>query len=161
MAKAIVGAGCFWGVEATFRQVPGVRDVVVGYAGGSTEDPTYKQVCTGQTGHAEVVEIDFDENQTTFEHLLEVFWECHDPTQIDRQGPDVGPQYRSVIFTQGQAQHDIASASKSARNASGLHARPIATEIADGGKFWRAEDYHQRYFENRGLAACPAHSAKI
>ncbi|MHA1524527.1 MAG: peptide-methionine (S)-S-oxide reductase MsrA [Alphaproteobacteria bacterium] len=158
MAKTIVGAGCFWGVEATFRQLPGVRATAVGYAGGATENPTYKHVCTGQTGHAEVVEIEFDEEALPLEELLKVFWECHDPTQVDRQGHDVGTQYRSVIFSQDQAQQDAAEASKSARNASGLHLQPIATQIAGPTKFWRAEDYHQQYFAKRNLANCPAQS---
>lgn len=159
MAKAMFGAGCFWGVEAAFRQVPGIDDMAVGYAGGTTDKPSYEDVCTGTTGHAEVVEVEFDESTVSFETLLEVFWECHDPTQINRQGPDIGSQYRSVIFAQNQAQHDHATASKQARDASGLHGRPIATEISGAAKFWRAEDYHQRYFAKRGLAACPAHSA--
>ena len=154
MAKATFGAGCFWGVEAAFRQVPGVVDVAVGYSGGRTERPTYEQVCTDRTGHAEVVEVQFDPEQVSFEKLLDVFWQSHDPTQVNRQGPDVGRQYRSAIFYHDDAQRKTAEKSMQVLEASRNFARPIATEITPAGPFWRAEEYHQRYLEKHGLGAC-------
>jgi peptide-methionine (S)-S-oxide reductase len=151
---ALFGAGCFWGVEATFRQVPGVLGTRVGYAGGSTKDPTYEQVCTDRTGHAEVVEVTYDPKRVTYDELLRVFWENHDPTTLNRQGPDVGTQYRSVIFYTTPAQERTAIASRAARDASGAHRRPIVTVIEPAPPFFEAEDYHQRYLEKRGLASC-------
>ncbi len=152
--KATFGAGCFWGVEAAFRQVPGVVDAAVGYAGGSTANPTYRDVCTDETGHAEVVEVTFDPSRVSYETLLNVFWENHDPTQVNRQGPDVGTQYRSAIFFHTPAQRAAAEASKERLEKSGRYRRAIATEITPAPTFWRAEDYHQRYLEKRGLASC-------
>jgi methionine-S-sulfoxide reductase len=145
---AIFGAGCFWGVEWVFRQVPGVQDAVSGYAGGVTERPTYREVCSHTTGHAEVVEVTFDPSIVTFEQLVEVFWAMHDPTQVDRQGPDVGDQYRSVIFTTSPEQLATAEASKA--RAQSRFDRPIATEIREAPVFHAAEDYHQRYYEGNG-----------
>ena len=152
--KATFGAGCFWGVEAAFRQVPGVVDAAVGYEGGTMPNPTYRDVCTDETGHAEVVEVTFDPSRVSYDQLLDVFWANHDPTQKDRQGPDVGRQYRSAIFVHSPAQRDAAIASKERLEKSGKLRRPIATEIAPASTFWRAEDYHQRYLEKRGLASC-------
>ncbi|MDH5312360.1 MAG: peptide-methionine (S)-S-oxide reductase MsrA [Actinomycetota bacterium] len=145
---ATFGAGCFWGVEWVFRQVPGVLDAVSGYAGGFIEDPDYRLVCTGTTGHAEVVQVTFDPDIVTYDQLLELFWAMHDPTQMNRQGPDVGTQYRSVILTHSAEQRTEAEASRD-RAQAGFD-RPIATEIADAGAFYPAEDYHQRYYEQTG-----------
>jgi peptide-methionine (S)-S-oxide reductase len=152
--KATFGAGCFWGVEAAFRQVPGVVDAAVGYEGGSMPNPTYRDVCTDETGHAEVVEVTFDPSRASYDQLLDVFWANHDPTQKNRQGPDVGAQYRSAIFFHSPAQRDAAIASKERLEKSGKLRRPVATEITPASTFWRAEDYHQRYLEKRGLASC-------
>ena len=152
--KATFGAGCFWGVETLFRQVPGVSDVAVGYAGGKSENPTYQQVCEGDTNHAEVVDIDFDPAQVGYEKLLEVFWENHDPTTPNRQGPDWGTQYRSVVFYHDEAQKQAAEAGKAKLDASGRFRRPIVTEISPAPPFWRAEEYHQRYLEKRGQGSC-------
>jgi peptide-methionine (S)-S-oxide reductase len=145
---ATFGAGCFWGVEWVFRQVPGVIDVVSGYGGGFVEDPTYEQVCTDTTGHAEVVQVTFDPERVSYEKLLEVFWAMHDPTQVNRQGPDVGYQYRSIILTHTPEQRAEAEASRV--RAQERFDRPIATEIADFVAFYRAEGYHQRYYERTG-----------
>ena len=152
--KATFAAGCFWGVEAAFRQVPGVLDAAVGYSGGGFPDPTYEDVCTGRTGHAESVDVEFDPARVSYDQLLDVFWENHDPTTKDRQGPDVGTQYRSAIFFHNPAQEKAALQSKSRLEASGRYRRPIVTEITPAQQFWRAEDYHQRYLEKRGLAHC-------
>ncbi len=152
--KATFGAGCFWGVEATFRQVPGVTATAVGYAGGKTKNPTYKDVCADTTGHAEVVEVQFDPAQVSYDTLLDIFWENHDPTTKNRQGPDWGTQYRSVIFFHSPEQQKQAQASKERLQASGKWARPIVTEITPAPEFYRAEDYHQQYLEKRGLASC-------
>jgi len=152
--KATFGAGCFWGVEAAFRQVPGVVDAAVGYSGGRTARPSYKDVCSGRTGHAEVVEVTFDPAKVSYDQLLDVFWANHDPTTKDRQGPDVGEQYRSAIFYHSPEQQAVAEASKAREDASGRHRRPIVTEITPASDFWRAEEYHQRYLEKRGLAHC-------
>ena len=155
MEKATFGAGCFWGVESAFRQAPGVVDTAVGYMGGKLENPTYHDVCTDQTGHAEVCQVTYDPTKVPYERLLDVFWEIHDPTQLNRQGPDVGTQYRSAIFFHTPEQEAAARASQARLEASGRLRRPIATEITPAPAFWRAEDYHQRYFEKRGLApAC-------
>jgi peptide-methionine (S)-S-oxide reductase len=153
-AKATFGAGCFWGVEAAFRRVDGVVATAVGYAGGQIANPTYEQVCSHATGHAEVVEVSYDEQQLSYDALLDVFWASHDPTQLNRQGPDVGEQYRSVVFVHDAAQREAAEASR-ARVQARLP-RPVVTVIEDAPTFWPAEDYHQRYLEKRGLAACHA-----
>jgi peptide-methionine (S)-S-oxide reductase len=152
--KATFAAGCFWGVEAAFRQVSGVLDAAVGYSGGGFADPTYEDVCTGRTGHAESVQVEFDPARVSYDQLLDVFWENHDPTTLNRQGPDVGTQYRSAIFFYNPEQERAASESKSRLEASGRYRRPVVTEIAPAQQFWRAEDYHQRYLEKRGLAHC-------
>ena len=154
MAKATFGAGCFWGVEEEFRKIPGVRDTAVGYSGGSLANPTYEDVCTDETGHAEVVEVDYDPEKTSYEALLDAFWNGHNPTQLNRQGPDVGRQYRSVIFFHTPEQEAAARASKERLEKSGRFPRPIVTEISPAQPFWRAEDYHQRYLEKRGLGTC-------
>jgi peptide-methionine (S)-S-oxide reductase len=152
LEAATFGAGCFWQVEVEFRNTDGVEDAVVGYSGGSTERPSYEDVCTGRTGHAEAVEVSFDPEEVSYDELLEVFWGLHDPTQKNRQGPDVGSQYRSAIYfhTPEQEKQAIASRDRTQANLS----KPIATEIAPAGSFWPAEDYHQRYLEKHGLATC-------
>ena len=152
MEKATFAAGCFWGVEEVFRQVKGVTSTSVGYAGGSFENPTYKDVCTGKTGHAETVEVEFDPTQVSYEELLAVFFENHDPTTPNRQGPDVGTQYRAAIFYHTPEQMKAAQAMKEKLQKSGRYKRPIVTEITPASKFCRAEEYHQRYFEKHGLA---------
>jgi peptide-methionine (S)-S-oxide reductase len=151
---ATFGAGCFWGVEAAFRRVPGVLDAVSGYSGGQTENPSYKDVCTDRTGHAEVVQVTFDPSRVTYEQLLDIFWKIHDPTQVNRQGPDFGTQYRTAIFYHSPEQEAAARKSKQALEASGKLRRPIATELTPAGPFWRAEEYHQRYLEKRGAESC-------
>ena len=151
MARATFAAGCFWGVEATFRKVEGVKDVAVGYSGGSLDDPSYQEVCSDRTGHAEAIDVEFDPAEVSYEELLEVFWSCHDPTQLNRQGPDLGTQYRSAIFFRDAEQEAAAKASKEKLESSGRYARPIVTEITPAKRFWRAEEYHQRYFERRGI----------
>jgi peptide-methionine (S)-S-oxide reductase len=151
---AYFAAGCFWGVEAAFRKVPGVVDTAVGYMGGTTEDPTYEEVCTGATGHAETVAVVFDPLVVSYAALLEVFWDIHDPTTGDRQGPDVGTQYRSAIFTTSPEQRSEALASLERRQRSGWYSRPITTVISPAGPFYRAEEYHQRYFEKQGVRGC-------
>ncbi len=148
--KATFGAGCFWGVEAAFRSVPGVTDVASGYAGGNTENPTYKEVCTDTTGHAEVVEVEFDTARVSFDQLLEVLWNTHDPTTPNRQGPDMGSQYRSAVFFHNPEQQAAAEASVKRLTVSGRFANPVVTEIAPAPRFYRAEEYHQRYFEKHG-----------
>src|SRR5213593_4586258 len=150
MAKATFAAGCFWGVEATFRALPGVTSTRVGYTGGNFANPTYKDVCTDGTGHAEAVEVNFDPAKISYERLLDVFWENHDPTQLNRQGPDVGSQYRSAIFFHSPEQEAAARASKAKQEASGRYRRPIVTQIVPAARFWRAEEYHQRYNEKHG-----------
>jgi len=152
--KATFAAGCFWGVEAAFRQVPGVLDAAVGYSGGAFPNPTYEDVCTGRTGHAESVRVEFDPARVSYDQLLDVFWENHDPTTLNRQGPDVGTQYRSAIFVEGPEQEKAAKESKERLEKSGRYRRPIVTEIVPAQPFWRAEDYHQRYLEKHGLAHC-------
>ncbi len=152
--QAMFGAGCFWGVEEAFRQLDGVTKTEVGYAGGHIEDPTYEAVCAKTTGHAEVVRLEFDPATITYEKLLETFWKIHDPTQINRQGPDVGDQYRTVIYTYDDAQTKVAEASKENEDNSGIHAQPIATQIEPAPVFYRAEEYHQQYFAKRGLRGC-------
>ncbi|HEX8000135.1 MAG TPA: peptide-methionine (S)-S-oxide reductase MsrA [Pyrinomonadaceae bacterium] len=154
MEKATFGAGCFWGVEAAFRQVKGVTQTTVGYAGGTFDNPTYKDVCSGRTGHAEVVEVEYDPAVVSYGDLLKVFWENHDPTTLNRQGPDVGEQYRSAIFYHTPEQEAAARASKAALEESGQYRRPIVTEITQAPTFYRAEEYHQQYFEKRGVSHC-------
>ncbi|MFP4499887.1 MAG: peptide-methionine (S)-S-oxide reductase MsrA [Candidatus Hydrogenedentota bacterium] len=154
MEKATFAAGCFWGVEAAFRRVKGVEATSVGYTGGHKEEPTYKQVCSGNTGHAEAVEVVYDPEKVSYEDLLGVFWQNHDPTQVNRQGPDIGDQYRSAIFYHDEAQQEAAEKSKAAIEESGKYRKSIATEIVPAQTFWRAEDYHQQYLEKRGLASC-------
>jgi peptide-methionine (S)-S-oxide reductase len=154
MEKATFGAGCFWGVEATFRKVKGVVDAAVGYLGGTLASPTYRDVCTGTTGHAEVVQVDYDPSQVSYEELLDVFWNSHNPTTLNRQGPDIGTQYRSAIFYHSPEQAAAAQASKARLETSGRFKRPIVTEITPASTFYRAEDYHQRYLEKRGLGSC-------
>jgi len=154
LAQASFGAGCFWGVEAEFREVPGVRETAVGYQGGTLKNPTYEDVCSGRTGHAEVVHVEYDPSEVTYDQLLEVFWANHDPTTPNRQGPDRGTQYRSVIFTYTPAQKAAALASMAKADASGRFARPIVTQIVEAPEFYRAEEYHQRYLEKRGQRHC-------
>ena len=146
--KATFGAGCFWGVEYVFRRVPGVVDVQVGYSGGTTKNPSYEQVCSHTTGHAEVAQVTFDPEQVSFDQLLEVFWAMHDPTQVNRQGPDVGDQYRSAVFTHSEEQREAAEASKA--RAQSKFSKPIATEIVPLTEFYPAEGYHQAYYEKNG-----------
>jgi peptide-methionine (S)-S-oxide reductase len=151
---ATFGAGCFWGVEVTFRNTPGVKDAIVGYLGGTLANPSYKDVCTGRTGHAEVVQVKYDPAEVSYDKLLDVFWENHDPTTLNRQGPDVGTQYRSAIFYHSPEQQRIAEESKAQLEESKRFRRPIVTEITPASTFYPAEDYHQRYLEKRGLASC-------
>ena len=148
--KATFAAGCFWGTEAAFRPVPGVLDVAVGYTGGRTEHPTYEQVCSDRTGHAEAAEMTFDPTQISYDRMLEIFWKIHDPTQVNRQGPDVGSQYRSAIFFHSPEQERAARASLEREQA--RLGKPIATQIVAAQPFWRAEEYHQRYFERHNVA---------
>jgi len=154
MAIATFGAGCFWGVEAEFRRVKGVKATAVGYSGGNLKSPTYKDVCSDTTGHAEVVQVEYDPDVVSYDDLLNVFWENHDPTQLNRQGPDFGTQYRSAIFFQTPEQEAAARASKERLEKSGRFRRPVVTQIEPAAEFWRAEEYHQQYLEKRGLASC-------
>ena len=148
--KTTFGAGCFWGVEAAFRQLKGVTSTSVGYSGGSFKTPTYGDVCTGQTGHAEVVQVEYDPSKVSYDELLRVFWQIHDPTTLNRQGPDVGTQYRSAIFFHTPEQNSAAEASKEKLQSSGRYKRPIVTEITPASEFYRAEEYHQQYLEKQG-----------
>lgn len=154
MEKAAFGAGCFWHVEEVFRVAKGVVKTQAGYMGGTKTNPTYEEVCSGTTGHAEVVEVSFDPSIISYDGLLDIFWECHDPTQLNRQGADVGNNYRSVIFVYSPEQESTARASKSREDESGRHSRPIATVIVMAGTFWRAEEYHQQYCAKHGLSTC-------
>jgi peptide-methionine (S)-S-oxide reductase len=154
MEKATFGAGCFWGVEAAFMQVPGVIETAVGFMGGRTQNPSYKQVCYEDTGHAEVVHLTYDPSKVKYDQLLEVFWSNHDPTQLNRQGPDVGDQYRSVIFFHTPEQEAAARASKEWLEKSGRFRRSIVTQIVPATEFYRAEEYHQKYLQKRGMGAC-------
>ena len=154
MEKATFGAGCFWGVEEAFRQVPGVTATAVGYLGGTLPNPTYRDVCSGSTGHAEVVEVEFDPERISYRQLLEIFWSNHDPTTLNRQGPDHGAQYRSAIFYHTPEQSRAAAESKAEMDRSGRFRRPIVTEITPASTFYRAEEYHQRYLEKRDLGSC-------
>jgi len=153
-ALATFGAGCFWGVEVAFRRIPGVKDAQVGYSGGKTSAPTYKEVCTDTTGHAEVVQVEFDPAQVKFAELLAAFFDLHDPTQVNRQGPDYGSQYRSVVFAHSAEQQAEARAFIEKLEESESFGGPIATQVVPFEQFWRAEEYHQRYLEKRGLASC-------
>ena len=157
MDKATFAAGCFWGVEAAFHQVPGVLSTQVGYTGGKVRNPTYEQVCSVRTGHAEAVEVEFDPARVSYEDLLKVFWECHDPTQLNRQGPDFGTQYRSAIYFHTPEQRTAAITSKEKLQNNGRFKRPIVTEITPASEFYRAEEYHQQYLEKRGLGSCHIH----
>src|SRR5438270_4769562 len=152
--KATFGAGCFWGVEETFRNLDGVLSTAVGYAGGTKEDPTYKDVCTDETGHAEVVEVEFDPSRISYEQLLDVFWSNHNPTTSNRQGPDIGTQYRSVIFHHSPEQKKVAEESRTQLQNSGRFSRPIVTQIEPAPQFWRGEEYHQQYLKKRGQTHC-------
>jgi peptide-methionine (S)-S-oxide reductase len=156
MAKATFGAGCFWGIESAFRQLQGVNDAIVGYMGGTVAKPTYQDVCTDRTGHAEVVQVDYDPAQASYEELLRVFFEIHDPTQLNRQGPDYGKQYRSVIFFHDAQQEAAARAMKDELERAGRFPRKIVTQIAPAMEFYRGEEYHQRYFEKHGIS-CGSH----
>lgn len=151
---ATFGAGCFWGVEAAFREVEGVVETAVGYSGGHYDRPTYRDVCSGRTGHAEVVRVTFDPESVTYGDLLAVFWQSHDPTQVNRQGPDVGYQYRSVVFHHSPEQEKAAEGSKRALAESAKHSRPIATSVEPAQTFWKAEEYHQQYLEKQGKTSC-------
>ena len=152
--KATFGAGCFWGVEAAFRAMPGVTNTTVGYEGGHTENPSYQDVCTDNTGHAEVVQVEFDPAKISYETLVKEFFKLHDPTQLNRQGPDWGTQYRSAIFYHSPEQQQVAQATKQAVGSSGKFSKPIVTEVVPAQQFYKAEDYHQQYLEKRGLASC-------
>jgi len=154
MAKATFGAGCFWGVEARFAQVPGVTSTAVGYEGGNLDNPSYRDVCTDATGHAEVVEVDYDPGKVSFEQLLDLFFELHDPTQLNRQGPDWGTQYRSVVFYHSPEQEAAAKATIARLTDEKRFRKPIVTQVVPAQTFWRAEDYHQKYLEKRGAVSC-------
>ncbi len=155
MPEATFAAGCFWGVEVVFRQVEGVVDTAVGYSGGTLENPAYEDVCTDTTGHAEVVQVEYDPARVSYERLLDVFWANHDPTTLNRQDPDTGTQYRSAIFFHTPEQEAAANASKQRLESSGKYDGPIVTEIVPAATFYRAEEYHQRYFEKHGGSSCP------
>lgn len=154
MQKAMFGAGCFWGAEATFREVPGVLEVYSGYSGGDVDEPSYKMVCAGNTRHAEVVEVTYDPQKVSYEKLLETFWNCHNPTHVNRQGPDVGDQYRSAVYYYNEEQKTLAEKSKAALDASDTYDKAIATEITQASTFWKAEEYHQHYLEKHGMINC-------
>ncbi|WKZ29335.1 MAG: peptide-methionine (S)-S-oxide reductase MsrA [Patescibacteria group bacterium] len=154
LATATFGAGCFWGVEETYRTLEGVTETAVGYMGGSKPHPTYEDVCSDATGHAEVVQVTYDPERVSYEKLLKIFWENHNPTTLNRQGPDVGTQYRSAIFYHDASQKEAAERSKAELEASGKWPKPIVTEITPAKEFWRAEDYHQKYLMKRGQGSC-------
>jgi peptide-methionine (S)-S-oxide reductase len=158
--KATFGAGCFWGVEAAFRQLEGVTATAAGFEGGHLENPSYQDVCAHTTGHAEVVEVTYEPDRISYEELLDVFWGKHDPTQLNRQGWDVGDQYRSVIFFHDDEQRQVAEQSKAALDASGRYRKPVVTQIEPAQTFYRAEEYHQRYLEKQGRASCTASLAR-
>ena len=158
--KATFGAGCFWGVEAVFRQVAGVTATEVGYAGGHTENPSYEQVCSHTTGHAEVVQVTYDPERVSYEELVDVFWGKHNPTQLNRQGWDIGDQYRSVIFFHDEEQREAAERSKAELDASGKYRKPVVTKIEPAPAFYPAEEYHQRYLEKQGRSSCTASLAQ-
>lgn len=155
MKKATFAAGCFWGIEAAFRRVEGVVTTQVGYTGGTKENPTYQEVCANRTGHAEAVEVTYDPASVSYKDLLDVFWSIHDPTQLNRQGPDFGSQYRSAIFFHDAEQESLARDSKERLEASGKFGRPIVTQIQPASEFYKAEEYHQQYYEKRGGGVCP------
>ncbi|KYK20017.1 methionine sulfoxide reductase A [Thermoplasmatales archaeon SG8-52-4] len=152
MQKATFGAGCFWGVEAAFQKIKGVKQTSVGYMGGHINNPTYEQVCTDKTGHAEVVQISFNTEEVSYEQLLEIFWKVHDPTQLNRQGPDIGTQYRSIIFYHNEEQKKIAENSK--HKIQKIYNKIIVTEIKPSKEFFPAEEYHQKYLEKQGISSC-------
>ncbi len=152
---ATFGAGCFWGVEARFRELPGVLDATVGYMGGQVPRPDYQAVCTGTTGHAEVVQVRFDSEQVSYARLLDLFFDLHNPTTLNRQGPDIGNQYRSVIFFHSESQQQIARQAIADQNQSGRWQQPLVTQLVAAPEFWPAEEYHQRYLEKNGLGMCP------
>ena len=153
--KATFGAGCFWGVEAAFRQMDGVIHTAVGYMGGHKLEPTYREVCSDRTGHAEVVQVEYDPGKVSYDQLVETFWNIHDPTQLNRQGPDFGSQYRTVIFYHDDEQQRVATATRDALQSANRYAgRPVVTQVEPAGDFWVGEDYHQQYLEKRGLASC-------
>jgi len=154
LKKATFAAGCFWGMEKVFSKVEGVVSTAAGYAGGAAPGPTYEQVCAGRTGHAEAVEVTYDPSRVSYEELLITFWEWHDPTTLNRQGPDVGSQYRSVIFTHGQEQAEAARRSKQLLEEADLYKTPIVTEIVPAQQFWRAEEYHQKYLQKNPFGYC-------
>jgi peptide-methionine (S)-S-oxide reductase len=154
MTKATFGAGCFWGVELRFQQVPGVRETAVGFEGGKLDHPSYRDVCTDATGHAEVVEIDYDPEKVRYQQLLDLFFELHDPTQMNRQGPDWGTQYRSVVFFHSPEQEKAAKETITRLTAEKRFPKPIVTQVVPAQTFWRAEEYHQKYLEKRGAASC-------
>ena len=154
MAVATFGAGCFWGVELTFQKTKGVTSTSVGYSGGTTHNPTYEEVCTGRSGHAEVVQVEFDPSIVSYEELLDVLWGCHDPTTLNRQGPDRGTQYRSAIYYHSPEQEASAMALKAKADKSGRFSSPIVTEITSASEYYMAEDYHQKYLEKRGMGSC-------
>ena len=154
METATFGAGCFWGVEVRFRQEPGVTETAVGYEGGKLDNPTYKDVCTDRTGHAEVVEVKFDPAKVSYQRLLDLFFELHDPTQLNRQGPDWGAQYRSVIFSHSPEQEAVAKATIARLTEQKAFKKPIVTQVVPAENFWRAEEYHQKYLEKRGAVSC-------
>ena len=152
--KATFGAGCFWGVESAFRELPGIVSAAVGYSGGHFPNPTYRDVCSGATNHAEVVQVEYDPSKTSYDQLLDLFWSIHDPTQLNRQGPDFGSQYRSVILFHTPEQEAAARALLAKLESSGRFKRKIVTQIVPAPEFWRAEEYHQQYFEKHGLKPC-------
>lgn len=154
METATFGAGCFWGVEAAFRKIEGVKETAVGFMGGTLANPSYEDVCTGRTNHAEVVQIEFDPQTISYDDLLNVFWAIHDPTTLNRQGPDIGTQYRSVIFYRTSEQKEAAIQSRERIEKSGRFSKPIVTEIVQASEFYRAEEYHQQYLERRGCSSC-------
>jgi peptide-methionine (S)-S-oxide reductase len=152
--EAAFGAGCFWHVEAEFMEVKGVISTEVGFMGGTKEDPSYREVCGKRTGHAEVVHLQFDPKVVSYEELLQVFFRIHDPTQLNRQGPDHGDQYRSVIFYYGEEQRRLAEKAKQNKSEVGKHADPVVTEISPAPRFWKAEEYHQKYFQKNKVRSC-------
>jgi peptide-methionine (S)-S-oxide reductase len=152
--KATFAAGCFWGVESAYRALPGVVSTSVGYTGGTRQNPTYQEVCTDRTGHAEAVQVEFDPSQVSYQQLLNLFWEIHDPTTLNRQGPDVGTQYRSAIFFHDATQEAESREAIATLEKSGIFKRPIVTQIVPAPEFFRAEEYHQKYFEKQGIRAC-------
>ena len=155
MEKATFGAGCFWGVESAFSKVPGVQSTAVGYSGGHSKNPTYREVCSGRTGHAEVVQVEYDPDIVTYDNLLFIFWSIHNPTTLNRQGPDVGDQYRSAVFFHTEGQRKAAEHAKLELERSGQFKRPIVTEITRASEFYRAEEYHQQYYKKQGKKSCP------